>query len=407
MTTNEEWVQRLKHTMPFGSSTCSKAASLMPDEPGIIVRGDGCRVWDANGKEYIDFRNSLGPITLGYRFPAVDQAIREQLDNGIIFGYPHPLECEVSELICEVIPCAEQARFLKTGGESVAACIRLARAFTGRDHVIQIGYNGWINSLSMTGRTLPGLSAAGEPPAGVPECLSRLHHSAKWDDVESVERLFDEFPDQVAAVVIAASYPDMERGEEFYPALRKLTQEKGALLVYDEIVTGFRVAIGGVQEYFGVTPDLSVFAKGVANGMPLGVYCGRRDVMETAHKAIVSSTYGGESLTLAAAKAAINTYRNEDVIGHLWRTGEKLWGTLNKIFEEHSLPMAFKGLWPCARLTLEPDAPKGLQADLLRAAFRNGVCLYSCGYVNYSHKEKDVAETLERLEKAVKEVAAG
>ena len=406
LTTNAEWVERLRNTMPYGSSTCSKA-SKWPEEPGVIVRGDGCRVWDADGNEYIDFRNSLGPVTLGYRFPAVDEAIRKQLENGIIFGYPHPLECEVSELICDTIDSAEQARFLKTGGESCAACLRLARAYTGRDYVIQIGYNGWINSVSMRGSVLPNQEAGGEPPPGVPAALSRLHLTGKWDDIDGVRALFEEHPGQVACVMIAAAYDTMERGRDFYPALRKLTEEHGALLMHDEIVTGFRVAIGGVQEHFGVRPDLSVFAKGIANGMPLSVYCGRRDVMETASKAVVSSTYGGETLTLAAAKAAITTYRDEDVIGHLWRTGEKLWGGLNAMLAENGLDLAFGGLWPCARLGAGPDAREGLLTDFMRAGFRNGVCLYNCGYVNYSHKEKDVAETLERLEKAVKETAAG
>ncbi len=136
---NQGWLDRLQRVMPFGSSTCSKKAMYPPDEPSVIMKGRGCRVWDADGREFIDFRNALGPITLGYRFPAVDRAIRNQLRSGIIFGHPHPLECEVAEMLCEVIPCAEQARFLKTGGEAIAACIRLARHSTGREHVIQIG----------------------------------------------------------------------------------------------------------------------------------------------------------------------------------------------------------------------------------------------------------------------------
>src|SRR4051812_48526711 len=123
------WTERLNDVMPFGSSTCSKAPQLPPDEPAVVVRGDGCRVWDDRGREFIDFRNGLGPVTLGYRFPAVDEAIRKQLDSGIVFGHPHPLECEVAELLRDLIPCAEQVRFLKTGGEAIAACVRLARAY--------------------------------------------------------------------------------------------------------------------------------------------------------------------------------------------------------------------------------------------------------------------------------------
>jgi glutamate-1-semialdehyde 2,1-aminomutase len=211
----------------------------------------------------------------------------------------------------------------------------------------------------------------------------------------------------VAAVAVAASYDTTEQGAEFYPALRKLTEEKGALLVFDEIVTGFRVALGGVQEHFGVTPDMAVFAKGMANGMPLSVYCGRRDVMEMATTATISSTYGGETLSLAAARAAITTYREENVIAHLWRQGEKLWGGLNELFAKHGLPAEMKGFWCCPRMVFGPDAPSGLSDDFMRACYRNGISMYNVGYVNFSHKDADVAECLERFDKVCAEVAAG
>ena len=212
------WVARLQSVMPFGSSTCSKRAEHMPEAPGVIVRGKGCHVWDADGREYIDFRNALGPVTLGYRFPAVDEAIRRQLESGILFGHPHPLECEVAEMLREVIPCAEQARFVKTGGEAIAACIRLARACTGREHVIQIGYNGWLNSLAAGAKTLPRQAAPSAPP-GVPGCLSALHHAAKWDDIAGIDALLSALPAHVAAVVVAPSYADMGKGARFCPAL--------------------------------------------------------------------------------------------------------------------------------------------------------------------------------------------
>ena len=400
----EQWVARLREVMPFGSSTCSKAAQFMPDEPGVIARGEGCRVWDADGREFIDFRNSLGPVTLGYRFPAVDEAIRAQLDTGIIFGHPHPLECEVAELIREVIPCAEQARFLKTGGEAVAACIKLARAFTGRDHVIQIGYNGWLNSLAPRTSVLPGREASSTPP-GVPRALSVLHHACRWNDLPAIEKVFAECPDQVAAVIVSADCADIEQGAAFYPALRELTQQNGALLICDEIVTGFRVAIGGIHEHFNFMPDMAVFAKGIANGMPLSVYCGRRDVMQTAAKAVISSTYGGETLSLAAARAAITTYKEADVIAHLWRQGEKLWGGLNRLFEQRQIPAAMKGFWPCAALTTAPDAPTDLRENFLRSCYRNGLSMYHVGYVNFSHTDEDVAEALQRFETVCREIA--
>ncbi|MGV2903113.1 aminotransferase class III-fold pyridoxal phosphate-dependent enzyme, partial [Microbacterium sp. AGC62] len=150
------WRQRALAVMPVGSSTNSKAPTLLPEEPEVIVRGHGCRVWDDRGREFIDYRCALGPVTLGYADPTVDAAIRAQLDDGILFGHPHPLETTTAELFCSLVPGAEAARFLKTGGEALAAVIRIARAHTGRDRVVQIGYNGWLNSLAAGARVLPG-----------------------------------------------------------------------------------------------------------------------------------------------------------------------------------------------------------------------------------------------------------
>ncbi len=398
-----QWVERLKQVMPWGSSTCSKAALFAPEEPGVIVRGEGCRVWDADGNEYIDFRNALGPITLGYCFGAVDEAIRKQLESGIIFGQPHPLECEVAELICEVIPCAEQARFLKTGGEANAACFRAARHYTRREHIIQIGYNGWLNSLALGARALPSQTAKAVPP-GVPECLSALHHVAAWNDISGVSELLSQFPDQVAAVIVSADYQHMAAGREFYPALRKLTEQHGTLLIFDEIVTGFRVALGGVQEYFDVTPDMAVFAKGVANGMPLAVYAGRRDVMGAIQEVIVSSTYGGETLSLAAAKATIAVYREQNVVEHLWKMGEHMWTGLNELAEKYDVSVRKEGFWPCPAFVFSGDDPDGLKDRFFRAAYRNGLALYDVSYVNFSHQASDIDEALDRIEKAFEEL---
>ena len=399
-TESEKWGERLRKVMPWGSSTCSKAAHLMPEEPCVIVRGKGCRVWDADGREFIDYRNSLGPITLGYRFPAVDEAIRRQLESGIIFGHPHPLECEVAEMLTKVLPCAERARFLKTGGEAAAACIRLARHHTGRDCVVQIGYNGWLNSLSSHSRVLPGKSAQSAPP-GVPAALSALHYAMNWNDVEGLENLFKTMRGQIAALMVSADYARMEAGKTFYPFLREMTRRYGTVLIFDEIVTGFRVARAGVQEYFGVTPDMAVFAKGVANGMPLSVYCGNAEIMEKLSEVIVSSTYGGEALSLAAAKATLETYRDHNVIGHIWAEGERIVRGLNAMLRKRGLPMQYEGLWPCAALSPAPDAPKNLPDRYYRAAYRNGVSFYHYIYPTFSHQDADIDETLERMEKAV------
>ncbi|GAA3400954.1 aspartate aminotransferase family protein [Paenibacillus hodogayensis] len=395
-TQSQLWTERLNESIPGGSSTGSKAPLYLPEEPGAIVRGKGCRIWDVDGREFIDFRNGLGPVTLGYGFPDVDEAIRRQLDNGIVYGHPHVLEGEVAELCRELIPCAEQVRFLKTGGEAIAAAIKLARAYTGRDHVVQIGYNGWLNGNAVGGVALPGRTAQTLP--GVPSAVSQLHHACRWNDIPALEQLLDRHAGQIAAIVVAADYAGIEDGRTFYPALRSIADKHGALLLFDEIVTGFRIAIGGVQQYFGVTPDLAVFSKGIANGMPLSVYAGRKDIMSycAPGKAVISSTFGGETLSLAAAKACMDTYRSRDVVGFLWKQGETLWGGLSRMFGSKGVPIEIRGFWPCPafRATEGGDLPR-----FFRLAYKHGISMYNVSYVNFSHRDEDIAEALERFER--------
>jgi glutamate-1-semialdehyde 2,1-aminomutase len=402
-TKSELWSARLSELIPGGSSTISKRALLIPQEPGVIVRGKGCRVWDADDKEYIDFRNALGPVTLGYCFPEIDNGIKTQLKNGIVFGYPHPLEGKVAELLCQTIPCAERVRFLKTGGEAIAACIRLARHYTNREHIIQIGYNGWLNSLSSTGMHLPGRKTMGKVP-GVPDELSKLHHSVAWNDREGILQLFEQLNGKVAAVVVAAGYEDIGAGKDFYPYLRKLTGQEGTLLIFDEIVTGFRLALGGVQEYFDVTPDLAVFAKGLANGMPLSTYLGKTEIMECLDKVTISSTYGGETLSLAAAKATINFYMNNDVIGHLWKVGKLFFDGFAELLREYCIPAVIKGMPPLSFIYFTPETPKSYMDNFYRNIFLSGVNLYNGGYVNYSHQTVDIEEALQRIERGIKKI---
>lgn len=396
------WRQRALAVMPVGSSTNSKAPTLLPEEPEVIVRGHGCRVWDDRGREFIDYRCALGPVTLGYADPTVDAAIRAQLDDGILFGHPHPLETTTAELFCSLVPGAEAARFLKTGGEALAAVIRIARAHTGRDRVVQIGYNGWLNSLAAGARVLPGATTDAVP--GVPAALAALHHAVEWEDRATLDRLFLTRGSEIALILIAADYPAIPEAAGFYRYLRDLADRHGALLAYDEMVTGFRVAIGGMAEATGVLPDLSVFGKGIANGMPLAVYCGRREVLGVLDRGevVVTSTYGGETLSLAAATATMTAMRDRDVIARLLASGTRLQNGLNAVFAE-----AGSG----NRLVGHPACPQFVGADaeiqaFLRAAFRHGLSFYRVVYVNAAHTEADIDETLRRAAVAVREATA-
>ena len=196
----------------------------------------------------------------------------------------------------------------------------------------------------------------------------------------------------------------MELGAEFYPFLRKITKENNTVLVFDEIVTGIRISLGGVQEYFNVTPDLAVFAKGIANGMPLSVYCGKAEIMDKLDTAIISTTYGGETLSLAAAKATIEIYKKHDVVAHLWKIGTLFWDGLRALFKQYDLPFDILGFPPISLIMEQKDAPTDLKERLLRNIYKHGVCLYNGGYMNFSHKESDINEALRRVEEAIKEL---
>ena len=384
-----------------GSSTNSKIPCFKNEEPALIVKGKGCRVWDIDGNEYIDFRNALGPVTLGYNVPEVNKAIIGQLKKGIIFGHPHPLEGEVAKLLVELIPCAEKVRFLKTGGEAIAACIKIARNATKRNKILHHGYNGWLNVLGVPAGNLPPGIASSAPYNGIPPILQTLHKYLPWANLDEWKKVFSEEGKEIAAVVIACDCAEMEKGKEFLPALRKLTQNYGTLMIMDEIVTGFRLAIGGAHEYFDFKPDMAVFGKGLANGMPISVYLGRKDLIDSAPQIGISSTFGGETLSLVAAKASIKFYQENNVIDHLWKTGEKICNGLKNLFKKYNVSTEIKGFPACPFFSF---SSKEERESFFKACYRNGISLYDVPYVNYSHKEKDIAETLGKIEKAIIEM---
>lgn len=386
-----------------GSSTNSKIPKYEDFEPALIVKGKGCRIWDLDGNEYIDFRNGLGPVTIGYNIEEINEAIIKQLSNGIVFGHPSPLEGEVAKKIVEVIPCAEKVRFLKTGGEAIAACIKIARAYTGKDKILHCGYNGWLNNLSRSKDLPPGILST-RPENGVPSVIQDLHENLPWGEIKLWEEKFKREKENIAACVIASSYPEIEKGKDFLPRIRELTEKYGILMIMDEIVTGFRVAIGGVSEYFNFKPDLAVFSKGIANGMPLSVYLGKRELIDMADKIGISSTFGGETLSLAAAKATIDFYIKNNVISHLWRIGKIFQDRINEIFNKYGIKASLIGFPVCCFFSFENIEEKDL---FFKLCYKNGVSLYNVVYVNYSHKEKDIEEAVEKIEIVVKEMKDG
>ena len=265
---------RAQGLIPAGTQTLAKGPGqhVRGFAPKFLVRGKGARVWDADGNSYLDFTMGVGPLILGYGEPAVDEAIRRQLESGITFSLMHPLEIEVAEAIRALVPSVESVRFSKTGADATSAAVRLARAFTSRERVVCCGYHGWHDwYIGVTDRD-----------RGIPQGSKELVHTIAYNDLESVAEALDA---QTACVILEPAVFEAPR-DNFLARLKALCAANGTLLVFDEMWTGFRVALGGAQELFGVTADLVTYSKAVANGMPLSVLAGRRDVMALLEKEV-------------------------------------------------------------------------------------------------------------------------
>ena len=387
---------RAEQVISGGSQTNSKrpSAYAMGAYPIYAERGKGCRIWDVDGNEYIDYVLGLGPITLGYCYDAVDQAIAEQLGRGIVYGLLSPLEVECAELMIEMVPCCEQVRYLKGGAEATTAAARIVRAYTGKELILNSGYRGWADVWS----------SQIEPPMGrgIPECLRGLVKSFPRDDLEALEALLKRYAGKVAGVFVDEA-GGSEAPREVVVGRRELCDKYGVLLVYDEIVTGFRMAPGGAQEYYGATPDLACFAKGIANGMPLAAVCGRKEIMSLAADLLISLTYGGEALSLAAAVACMKEYRAKPVHETIHAQGQKLVDGVNALGEKHGVPFTAHGpvMMSSQSFAYSDAAP---DADcwtlLLQEMAKRGVLIRRGGllFITFSHDDAAVAATLEALD---------
>ncbi len=289
--------------------------------PGYLQRGKGCLVWDVDGNEYIDFNAAIGPLSLGYCYDRVDNAIRRQLECGISFSLLHPLEVEAAELLREVLPTAESFRFAKTGAEATTAAVRLARAYTGREKVLCCGYHGWHDwYIGLTSRNM-----------GVPESVSNLTQSFTYNDYDSLE---NELDNDTACVILEPMIFDWPQ-DYFLEKIRDLCTGKGVLLIFDEMWTGFRWALGGAQEYFSIKADLACYSKAVANGMPIAVLAGRKDIMQLFDKEVFFySTFGGETLSLAALIATVKELRDCNVLNYIADQGWRLMQGYNQLATE-------------------------------------------------------------------------
>ncbi|MQF70517.1 aminotransferase class III-fold pyridoxal phosphate-dependent enzyme [SAR202 cluster bacterium AD-812-D07_MRT_10900m] len=401
MSRSEELVERARRVIPGISQTFSKNPNqyVRNVTPSYIERGVGGHIWDADGNEYIDYPLSLGPIILGHGDPDVQTAVRDQLEDGTIFSLPHRLEVEVSELLCEVIPCAEMVRFGKNGSDATSAAVRAARSFTRRDRVAVCGYHGWQDwYIGSTTRD-----------SGVPAAVAALTHTFTYNDLASLEQLFHDHPSEIACVIMEPVGLEAPQ-DDFLDRVAEITRSNGALLIFDEVISGFRIALGGAQEYFGVTPDIGCFAKAMANGYPVSAVTGRGDVMKQFEQVFFSGTFGGETLSLAAAKATITKMQNEPVIERLWEVGGRLQTAYNNISADLGLASvtSCEGLAPhtVTPFTDASGAPSLALRSLLQQELAFRGILYLVGFnVCYAHTGEDVDITIAALKQSLAVVA--
>lgn len=383
---SEEYLIRAEKVIPLGSQTFSKSRTQFPlgVSPMFMVKGLGSHVWDLDGNEYIDFTSSLCSVTLGYRDRDVTEAVRDQLDSGVILPLAHPLEAEVAELICDMVPCAEAVRFGKNGSDATAGAIRLARAYTGRERVAVCGYHGWQDwYIGSTARH-----------RGVPTATRDLTHAFAYNNPSSLKDLMARYPSEIAAIILEPMNIEWP-AEGFLEGVRDIATASGAVLIFDETITGFRYARGGAQELFGVTPDLACFGKGLANGYPVSALTGRAEIMKLMEEIFFSFTFGGEMLSLAAAKATLLKLRREPVLETIERTGQTIIDRVKVIIADanlaHRLDVRGHPSWSFLTIQDDPTASAfDIKTLLMQELHQEGLLSIGTHNINYAHGQAEI-----------------
>ena len=383
---------------PLGAQTYSKSYRYycQGDSPAFIEKGEGCYLYDVDGNKFIDFVCALGPITIGYNIEEVNNAIEEQLKKGISFSLQSEVEVELAEKIIDIIPCAEMVRFVKNGGDATTAAIRLARAFTGRDLVALSGYHGMHDwSIGST-----------ENNRGIPEDVSNLTKTFEYNNIESLEELFNEYPNKIAAVILEPIQANGPK-DDFLQKVRKLTEENGAILIFDEVVSGFRYALGGASELYGVVPDMAAFGKGMGNGLAISAIAGKKEIMQLIEEGIfVSTTFGGEALSMAGSIAALKILEKPGVYKHIWDLGTILKEGLEKLIKKYELEdvILVSGLPPHCGVEFEDVGSLDyldINSIYSQAMIHNGIITVGINNINLSHTEKEISAYLDAAEKAM------
>lgn len=387
---SEKLYEEAQALVPGGVLGIRRPYNFVPGEYPIFVEsGQGGRVTDVDGNTYLDLLCSYGPIILGHREQEVDEAVVAQIrERGFCFNLAQPLQNQLAAKLCQILPSAESVALVKTGSDATTAAIRMARAYTGKDKVFRCGYHGWHDwCVELKGGILPKAY----------EDVHEFH----YNQLEELEALFRQHSDSAAAVIVTPvghplAQPVQEPQPGFLEGVKKLAAQYGAVLIFDEIRSGFRVSLGGAQERYGVTPDVTVIGKAMANGYPISAVCGRREILEVANgKIFLSSTFFPNSLEMVAALKTIEILERENVLDTIWRRGERLLQGLRQVAEQSGLPVRVSGIPPMPFLTFDTDADgkyKQRRLQFYTEMIRRGVFLapYHHGYICWRHTDEDM-----------------
>ena len=368
--------------------------------PIFFEEGKGGRVTDIDGNEYIDYLCAYGPIIIGNREPEIDEAVIEQIrERGFCFSLTQVYQNRLAEKLRELIPCAEMSLFVKTGSDATSTAVRLARGYTGRDKVIRCGYHGWHDWCV-------------EVKGGIPEKLYEDVYEFHYNRLGELRALLETHGNETAAVIMTpVGHPLAQKIEEpeegFLEGVKALTEECGAVLIFDEIRTGFRVSMGGAQAYYGITPDMAVFGKAIANGYAIAAITGKAEIMKQGESEVfISSTFFPNSLAFVAAIKTIEMMERDKVLETVWEKGRYYMDRVQKVVDAADVGAELSGIPPMSFITFKKDPEKRYKkkrSDFYTHLIRRGIFLqpYHHGYICYRHTKKDLDYTIDVIEEAL------
>ncbi len=392
---SDELLKRELKVSPLAAQTYSKSYRYFSRgvAPGYMDRGEGCYIYDVDGNRFLDFMCALGPVTVGYNEPEVNEAVIRQVNRFASGTLQSELEVELAEKLCEIIPCAEMIRFVKNGSDATTAAVRLARAYTGRDMILMSGYHG-MHDWSI---------GASENHKGVPAAVRALTKNFIYNDIADLERNLSE--NEVAAVILEPIQSDGPK-TGYLEAVKELAHRYGALLIFDEVVSGFHYALGGAQELFGVIPDMVAFGKGLANGYPISAVAGRKDLLQQIEEGVfVSTTFGGDSIAMAAALATIRILEQPGFYDHIRKIGTMLRDGIQERINRYDLKdvLSVSGMPQHAGVAFEGHGSLSyldIQSVYSQEILRSGILVFAIYFLNKHHTEKEAGLYLDATDRA-------